>query len=439
MLVWSVLLAAIPAVWCDYYDDLELPNKEESTEKEIKKAFRTLSKKFHPDHNPSPEARERYKLVSTAYEVLSDPRKRKIYDMRGEEGVQQLQEEVQRGNSHGNDPFSAFFGGGVTLLRVALACYFLQYPQTCRPFPLDAGCSDCLELDLGPIGYRLLVVWVLPRMAWDPSPSPSDRLHLDPVPSVRPLCPGSRSSTRGNNVKMSLKIPLSDIYNGNSHTCHPFPSSLCREENACPSYPHLRAPYYPAPSAAARRCRVSIEKQKGHSVQRVQIAPGFVQQMQHQCGHCDGTGKMVTQKCPACRGKKVYRGDSKLEVFVEKGIPEGHEVTFEMEADQSPDLLPGDVIFQIHTENHPTFKRRSNDLEMTMKISLLEALVPVRAQGVTPPGMRKKIKGEGMPKHNVPSEHGDLWITFEMSKKKAFGNFSAAEQHELQDRIVAAK
>ena len=45
--------------------------QEESTEKEIKKAFRTLSKQFHPDHNSSPEARERYKLVSTAYEVRS--------------------------------------------------------------------------------------------------------------------------------------------------------------------------------------------------------------------------------------------------------------------------------------------------------------------------------------------------------------------------------
>ncbi|KAI8394313.1 DnaJ domain-containing protein [Radiomyces spectabilis] len=65
----------------DYYEVLEIT--AEATETDIKKAYRKLALKYHPDKNPSPEAAEKFKQISHAYEILSDPQKRHIYDTQG--------------------------------------------------------------------------------------------------------------------------------------------------------------------------------------------------------------------------------------------------------------------------------------------------------------------------------------------------------------------
>lgn len=71
----------------DYYSLLEVERKADSDA--IKKAYRKLALRWHPDKNPDnkDEAERRFKLVSEAYEVLSDPNKRQIYDAHGKEGL----------------------------------------------------------------------------------------------------------------------------------------------------------------------------------------------------------------------------------------------------------------------------------------------------------------------------------------------------------------
>ena len=69
----------------DYYKILGLPKS--ATDDEIKKAYRKLALKYHPDKNKSPQAEEQFKLVAEAYEVLSDKKKREVYDQYGEEGL----------------------------------------------------------------------------------------------------------------------------------------------------------------------------------------------------------------------------------------------------------------------------------------------------------------------------------------------------------------
>jgi molecular chaperone DnaJ len=82
----------------DYYEVLGVARTAE--EREIKKAYRKLAMDFHPDRNSSPEAEERFKEASEAYEVLSDPDKRRIYDRAGFDGLR-------------SQGFSGFSGVGV--------------------------------------------------------------------------------------------------------------------------------------------------------------------------------------------------------------------------------------------------------------------------------------------------------------------------------------
>jgi molecular chaperone DnaJ len=76
-----------------------------ATPEEIKKAYRRLAREFHPDVNPGADAEEKFKEVTHAYEVLSDPAQRQSYDMGGSAGFSQ-------GFGGFSDIFETFFGGG---------------------------------------------------------------------------------------------------------------------------------------------------------------------------------------------------------------------------------------------------------------------------------------------------------------------------------------
>jgi DnaJ-related protein SCJ1 len=330
------LLLLCPSVLGDLYGDLGLT--EDAPDSEIKKAFRVLSRKLHPDHNPLASAKEEYAKVQKAYGVLSDRKKKKVYDMMGEDGLKEL--ESGRGQrQHAMDPFSAMFGGG-----------------------------------------------------------------------------GGGDQSRGEDVHLSLRVSLADIYNGNTHTLT-FKKSKLRNKKV------------------VKDCMAC--KAKPPQMQRVQLAPGFVVQQQ------------VPPDCSrVCEGGslQVIKGHNQLlEVFIEQGIPEGHEIRFEMEGDEYPDRLPGDLLFKVKSAPHPFLQRARDDLLMDMEITLLEALVgfrksivhldgrsvDVQRSEVTPPGFRLIVPGEGMPRHNVPSEKGNLLITFRILFPRHLSEDQRAEVHRL--------
>lgn len=72
----------MPAVTKDYYATLGV--ERDASEVEIKKAFRRKARELHPDVNKAPDAEDRFKEVNEAYDVLSDPRKREMYDLTGQ-------------------------------------------------------------------------------------------------------------------------------------------------------------------------------------------------------------------------------------------------------------------------------------------------------------------------------------------------------------------
>ncbi|KAL6339782.1 hypothetical protein AAG906_034868 [Vitis piasezkii] len=96
-----------------YYDVLQVPKG--ASDEQIKRAYRKLALKYHPDKNQgNEEANKKFAEINNAYEVLSDNEKRNIYDRYGEEGLKQHAASGGRGGGGMNiqDIFSSFFGGG---------------------------------------------------------------------------------------------------------------------------------------------------------------------------------------------------------------------------------------------------------------------------------------------------------------------------------------
>lgn len=103
----------------EYYDRLGV--SKDASQDEIKRAYRKMSKKYHPDINKEPAAEEKYKEVQEAYETLSDDQKRAAYDQYGPDGANGFGGQGGFGGFDGGagfggfeDIFSSFFGGGAT-------------------------------------------------------------------------------------------------------------------------------------------------------------------------------------------------------------------------------------------------------------------------------------------------------------------------------------
>ena len=103
----------------EYYDRLGV--SKDASQDEIKRAYRKMSKKYHPDINKEPGAEEKYKEVQEAYETLSDDQKRAAYDQYGPDGANGFGGQGGFGGFDGGagfggfeDIFSRFFGGGAT-------------------------------------------------------------------------------------------------------------------------------------------------------------------------------------------------------------------------------------------------------------------------------------------------------------------------------------
>ncbi|KAG8743654.1 DnaJ- protein scj1 [Ceratobasidium sp. 414] len=281
----------------------------------IKKAYKKLSKKYHPDKNKTPEAKDKFVEVA-----------RGIYDRHGEEGLKQ-----HEGGQNAPDPFSmfsSFFGGG--------------HAEQSRK---------------GPVMFTEFEV------------------NLADMIKKRILC----DHCRGSGAASDGDIKTCTGCNGNG---------------------------------------VKLVKQ--------QVFPGMFAQAQVQCNECGGRGKVITKHCPHCGGHKVMDHTAEYTLDIPPGMPEGHEVVFEGEGDESPDHDAGDVVLRVRSgKSKGGWRRKETTLYWTETIGVDEALlgfernithldghiVTLNRTGITQPGYVQTIEGEGMPIFEGTG-HGDLYIQY---------------------------
>ncbi|KAK5941355.1 DnaJ- protein scj1 [Knufia obscura] len=346
----------------DLYKILQLDKS--ANDRDLKRAYRTLSKKYHPDKSSGDETK--FLEVAEAYETLSDPTTRKIYDQYGHDG---LANHKRTGGAQQHNPFdlfSQFFGGGR----------------------------------------------------------------------------GQQGVRRGHDMEVKLSIPLRDFYTGRE-----VPFSLEKQQicDTCEG----------SGSADGHVETCSRCNGRGMIIQKHMLAPGMFQQVQSHCDVCGGQGKTIKKPCKTCGGAKVVRGRIDLVADVEPGMPRGHRIVFENEADEHPDYVAGnlnvvvdELAAKIDTSESDEarrsrndgafFRRKGPDLYWKEVLSLREAwmggwtrnlthldghVVPLsRGRGeVVQPGQVESVAGEGIPswqeghvhEHDEHHEsHGKLHVEY---------------------------
>lgn len=138
-------------VHTELYDVLEI--NPDADGKEIRKAYQTMVKKYHPDKNKDPGAVEIYKKVMRANEILSDPEKKRVYDESGEEGINELEEIAKQQEAFNKNPMnpSNFFARMQEQRvkpkmqynhNITLTEYFRNKVINIE-YPRDIACEEC--------------------------------------------------------------------------------------------------------------------------------------------------------------------------------------------------------------------------------------------------------------------------------------------------------
>jgi DnaJ-class molecular chaperone len=151
------------------------------------------------------------------------------------------------------------------------------------------------------------------------------------------------------------------------------------------------------------------------------------------CKECKGSGFIVeiSSRCQECKGSQVMKENKMLEVTVPPGVTPESKVMVKGMADEMYNYTTGDIIIEIQQMPHPIYKRVKDDLTMTIRLTLLEALFGFSKQfkdvdgtlfvvkishckDVIKPGEVRVIDGKGMPKAKEVDIRGDLYIHFEV-------------------------
>jgi len=368
----------------DYYEILGV--KKSASAEDIRKAFRKLARKYHPDVNPGDKsAEEKFKALSEANDVLSDPKKRKIYDQVGfySDNIDPATAEAYAragggagAGSPGGFP-GGFPGGGAQ--------------QGGQGVPFDFGGFDFSDLVDGAGRGR--------------KSSGGGGSFRDIFGSIfgggRGTAPVEEGPEPGTDLEYQVNVPFWTAIRGGVMRLNITRQEVCSQ---CHGQGFLESP------GKCPECNGT-----GQITQT-----GGRMKFNVQCPRCHGTGKNLTV-CPTCHGEGTVTKTEPLEVRIKAGTRDGQRIRIPGKGSAGArGGAPGDLYAIIRTEQHPIFRRDGDDIYLTVPVSSTEAALGAKIEVPTidgrallkiPPGTQSgqklRLREKGVPSATKEGVRGD--------------------------------
>ena len=314
----------------DYYEVLGV-NKN-ATDDELKKAYRKLAKKYHPDANPDnkQEAEKKFKEVNEAYENLSDPQKRRMYDQFGHDGPQ--------GFGGAGGPFGGQNG---------------YYSYTSSGFD---GFSDFG--DLGDIFSSFF--------GGGFGGKSSSRRQSGPK--------------KGSDLNVHMDITFEQAFLGVEKEI-----VITRDEqcNTC----HGTGAKTGTSPIKCTTCNGTGQ------VRQVQNTILGQMQTTRTCSACHGTGEIIQEPCETCHGRGKVRKQPKIKVKIPAGIDDGQTVVLRGEGEPGEKGGPkGDLYITVKIKRHSIYTRKGNNVLCEVPITITQATLGAELEIPMVDGSKEKYK-----------------------------------------------
>ena len=347
----------------DYYEVLGVGRN--ATSDELKKAYRKLAIKYHPDkmvgksEAEKKEAEEKFKEAAEAYDVLSNEEKRKMYDQFG----------------HNMGP-QGFPGGGASYGGAGFNMddIFTHFGDIFGDIFGNGGRGS-----YGSYGH-------------------GGRAARKPV-------------NKGSDLRIKVKVTLKDIVNGVDKKLK-IPRYV-----ACSSCGGTGA----KDSNSYHTCSTC---HGAGVVSRIQHTVLGAMQSQTVCPDCNGEGKVITEACSACGGEGVVRKSEEVSFHIPAGVADGMTLTLKGKGNAARHGgVNGDLLIVIEEEKDPNLIRDENDLIYNLmldfptaalggsvEVPLVEGKARLKIPAGTQPGKVLRLRGKGIPEFNNSSRKGDMLV-----------------------------
>jgi len=367
----------------NYYNTLGV--EKNASKDEIKKAFRKLAHKYHPDKKDGDESK--FKEINEAYGVLSDEKKRAEYDQYGQTfgaGAGPGQGFGGYGNAGG---FSAQGGP-------ASGWDFSGFQN-----------GQGVEFDLGDIFGDM-------------------------------FGGGARGGTkRGRDISIDIEVPLKDAVYGTERKVLLTKTSECA----------ICAGSGAKAGTTMETCTTCNGNGKIHDTRQSFLGTFSSVRV---CNVCNGTGQVPKERCSTCKGLGVHKKQEEINVKVPAGINHGEMIRLTGAGEAVPGGVPGDLYIKIHVTSNKDFHREGSNLIMDLDIKLTDALLGKEYSVVTLDGKALtvkvpknisvgeilRIKGKGIPVEG--DRTGDLMIKLKIKMPNKLSKKSEQLIKELREEGV---
>ena len=349
----------------DYYEVLGI--KKDAKADEIKKAYRRLARKYHPDVNPNDKtAEEKFKEVQEAYDVLSDEKKRKVFDRFG----------YYNDNLDINSPYGAGAAGGAGGPGAAGGFDFSGFDFNTSSTGSGSSFRDIFSDLFSGGGTKA-------RAPEPPRPLPK----------------------KGRDIEIPLALSFGEAFTGLTTNITVNRSEQC---SRCQGAGDTGGPVVSCPTCKGTG---QVTRTGG----RLQFA--------QECPDCEGTGRR-RQPCSLCEGKGVTPKTEQVKIRIPAGVDTGSRVRIPKKGHGGRlGAPPGDLYILTNVGKHSFLTRKGDNIYITVPIAVPEAALGAKIEvptvegkaqlkipAGTESGQKFRLRERGFPSLRNPSLRGDQFV-----------------------------